>query len=389
MRCDIIIPIWNQLEFTRVCMDNLIKNTHYPYRLILIDNSSDLSTKRYLESLKDNKKFEVELIRNEENLGFIKAVNQGLKLSSAPYVCMMNNDTIPAPGWLERMVDFAEAHADVGLVNPQCDGHLDTPIEVHARRLGDHKGEYMEMNQCQGFCMLVKRDLINKIGYLDESFGIGGFDDTDYSMRAHLAGYRCVSIKDAYVYHRLHGSFAKAGNRKEWVERNQKIYYKKWGKHLRVEIVLSLDHLHPEDILKLILLSYGFAREWSWVRLWINYKGDKKDIERLIGETLRNNNMPSHQNISINILNLSKFIFNLSISCKFLERLRKRMKDKRFDVLVAFDNEIIKFISPFAKLLGTRIIKLFFNDKISDWHRKGKELAILIRKERENEFSKL
>ena len=221
MSCDIIIPIWNQLEFTRDCIDSVIRNTNYPYRIILVDNASDDETRLYLEGLRfKGQGPEIILIRNDVNAGFVKAVNQGLKISDAEYVCVLNNDTVAAPGWIRRMIDFAEAHNDVGLINPQCDGHGAMAIDEYAKSLERNKGIYMEMNQCQGFAMLVKREVIKKIGYLDEAFGIGGFDDTDYSMRAHKAGYRSVAIYDAYVYHRLHASFDKAGDREEWVRRN-------------------------------------------------------------------------------------------------------------------------------------------------------------------------
>lgn len=98
MKCDIIIPVWNHKDITKDCIDSIIRNTVYPYSLILIDNASDADTKTYLESLKNNGSIDVKLIRNEENLGFVKAVNQGLKASGAPYVCIMNNDTIATPG---------------------------------------------------------------------------------------------------------------------------------------------------------------------------------------------------------------------------------------------------------------------------------------------------
>ena len=55
MKCDIIIPVWDQLEFTKECVDAILKNTHYPYRLILIDNGSEFETKNYLKNLEKNR----------------------------------------------------------------------------------------------------------------------------------------------------------------------------------------------------------------------------------------------------------------------------------------------------------------------------------------------
>ena len=108
MKCDIIVPVWNEPERTASCVEHIFENTRYPYRLILIDNASEPETRNYLEGLKKSRKAEVIIIRNNENLGFVKAVNQGLKLSEGPYVCILNNDTLPGAGWLAELVEFAE-----------------------------------------------------------------------------------------------------------------------------------------------------------------------------------------------------------------------------------------------------------------------------------------
>lgn len=378
MSCDIIIPIWNQLSFTKDCLEHIIRNTRYPYRLILIDNASEKDTEEYLRKFAADNPDKTVLIRNKENAGYIKAVNQGLRISDAPYVCMMNNDTVPAPGWLEHMVEFAEAHPDVGLINPQCGGHDGASVEAYAKTLERHKGEYMEMNQCQGFCMLVKRDLIDKIGSLDESFGVGGYDDTDYSIRAHKAGYRSVAIRDSYVYHRIHASFDKAGNREEVVRRNQKIYYDKWGKHLRVGVLFSLNTLDRAEISGLTEYIYGLAREWSWVHLWINSAQDKDAIKRLIEGTMREKGLAPHQNIRIDYFNLSRPLFDLTISGKLVERLRARMRDKRFDAIVSFEEKPRGLVYPMAKMLGVSVMRPPSPEHVRDWLEEGRKAALDI-----------
>lgn len=378
MKCDIIIPIWNQSEFTRECIDNIIKNTHYPYRLILIDNGSDSDTKTYLENLKQDKRAEAVVIRNEENLGFVKAVNQGLQISNAPYVCILNNDTIPAPGWLERMIAFAERHGDIGLINPQCDGHLDTPIDKYAEILSKHKDEYMELNQCQGFCMLVRRNLIEKIGHLDEAFGIGGFDDTDYSRRAHIAGYRSVAIKEAYVYHRTHASFNKLGDRERWVTRNEEIYYRKWGRHLRIGMVASVDKACADELSRIFLLAYGLARQWAWIHIWLNCNAGKDVRSNLMNSILKENNLVPHQNIKINYFNLPQTFFKIYVAGKLLERKRKKMGSKRFDAVLLLGSGL-HFIAPFAKAIDAQIINIPQGESNrKDWQAEAKEIASLI-----------
>jgi GT2 family glycosyltransferase len=382
-KCDIIIPVWNNLSYTKDCVENIAKNTECPYRLILVDNASANDTKHYLEGLKKDRSIDVELIRNEENLGYIKAINQGLAISAAPYVVMMNNDTIAAPGWLERMIDFAQSHPDVGLINPQCNGHGNIPVATYARSLEKRKGQYMEMNQCQGFCMLVKREIIDKIGSLDEAFGIGGYDDTDYSMRAHKAGYRSVAIADSYVYHREHASFDKAGNREEWVQRNQKIYYGKWGKHLRLGATVSLKEIDPKPVSDMVKFVYGLAREWSWVHLWINYPGDAKTLEKAINDCMKTEGLTPHQNIRIDYFNLPDAVYDLALSGKLIERIRKRMAAKRFDAIISLSGDTPKVLSALAKVLKVRLVASPLADGASNKLEEGRRTAIEIKESRD------
>ncbi len=383
MKCDIIIPIWNQFSYTRDCLGHILKNTKYPYRMILVDNASDDETKDYLCNFAAEHKDKTLLIRNEENLGYIKAINQGLKASSAEYVCMMNNDTLPSPGWLERMVDFAVTHPDVGLINPQCQGHSGDTVDSHAEMLARNKGEYMEMNQCQGFCMLVKRELIDKVGFLDEAFGVGGYDDTDYSIRAHKAGYRCVSIRDAYVFHRIHASFDKAGNREEVVDRNRKIYYEKWGKHLRIGVMISLSHPDTAKITGLAEYIYGLAREWAWVHVWINSTEDAKVIDKLLNGAMKDRDLSPHQNIRVDYFNLPRLLFDLIISGKIVERIRRRMKDKRFDAIISFDDAAYFMTGCAARLMKASYAKHPLCQEQCDGISEGRKSAIVIKEGRD------
>jgi glycosyltransferase involved in cell wall biosynthesis len=82
--CDIIIPIWNQMSLTKRCLESIREKTGIPYRLILIDNGSEEETRQYLASLAGNGGWRGVLIRNDENLGYIRAINQGLRVSTAP-----------------------------------------------------------------------------------------------------------------------------------------------------------------------------------------------------------------------------------------------------------------------------------------------------------------
>ena len=239
MKCDIIIPVWNQLEVTKDCVASIIKHTDYPYRLIIIDNSSDRPTEEYLKGLKDKNGLEIRLIRNEKNLGFVKAVNQGIKESTGPYLCIMNNDTIATEGWLKELIDIMDAYPDIGLLNPSSNTSGQFPpegssIDEYAASLKPLKGKTQELYTCRGFCMVARRSVIEKLGLLDEVYHIGYFDDTDYCKKAQSAGFRTARAKASYVYHKENISFKELKDNKALFEANETIFFKRWGKPLRV-----------------------------------------------------------------------------------------------------------------------------------------------------------
>ncbi|MDD5428203.1 MAG: glycosyltransferase family 2 protein [Candidatus Omnitrophica bacterium] len=330
MKCDIIIPVWNQLASTRECVEAIVRATDYPYRLIIIDNGSDLETKRYLESLKKTGPSGTVIICNEKNLGYVKAVNQGLRVSDAPYVCLMNNDTVPGAGWLGKLVSFAERHEDAGLMNPLCNGHSGKTVDAYALEVAANGDEYMEMNQCFGFCTLIKREVIDKIGFLDEAFGIGGYDDTDYSMRAGNAGYRCVSVHSAYVYHKEHVSFKAAGVRDSFTVKGQQEYLKKWQRHLRIGVGFSMGERAGDaeagNVLKTILY---LARRWCWINFWVF--GGRPDARGRIKSAGKKINMPLHQNIKSNFM--PGAFPALQLLLRLLERSFGTKKRKKYDAV--------------------------------------------------------
>ena len=337
MRCDIIIPVWNQREHTRRCVESIKKSTRYPYRLILIDNGSQQETRDYLAGFASENR-DVQLIQNRVNLGFIKATNQGLEASDAPYVCLMNNDAEATPGWLETMVEVAESGKEIGLVNPRS--KLPDKKEGYLLK----KKRYIETNQCMGYCMLIKREVIERIGILDEAFGVGGFDDTDYSKRAHIAGYKSVCAKAACVYHDWHTSFNEAGNREDSVRRNESIFINKWGRYLRLGYPISANG--SADLALALKTALGLAREWNWVHAWLSMDRSSKD-------ELHELDLPEHQSFRLFGMSGTKPLFYIGVLFRLIER---RLKNRKlFDAVLVSDKELFKTLSLFKRLFSTPI----------------------------------
>ena len=264
--CDIIIPVWNAVEHTRDCLNSILAKTDYPYRLIIVDNASDVKTGAFLDRLAEDSK--ITLIRNEKNVGFIKAVNQGLRNSDAPYVCVINNDTVVTQGWLSEAMRIMENNPDIGLLNPASNNlGICAPkgqnLDDFAQSLSSQNGKFIEMGAAIGFCMFIRRDIVNKIGYFDEIYGMGNFEDTDYSRRAVLIGYKCAMAKGSYVYHKGSASFKQLKDFDRDFKRNKEIFHKKWGSPKRVLYIVS-------GILGGLLLknAYELARGGNWVYIF-------------------------------------------------------------------------------------------------------------------------
>ncbi len=272
MICDIIIPVWNRLQLTQKCIKSIIKHTHFPYRLILIDNYSDQETEFYLKGIKEHLGQGMEIIRNEQNLGFVKAINQGMRVSQADYLCLLNNDTEVGENWLEELISVAQSSPRIGIVNPGADSSF----------LNDSaalKGKWVEVGFASGFCMLIKKEVKDKIGLLDEAYQTGFWEETDYSQRAKIAGYICVSAKGACVQHHGHKTFEYFGKDRvnDLFDKNKELFFKKWGRILQIAYVFLKKSIGPQeagDILKLARQGhtvYLFLKNSTEIKANINH----------------------------------------------------------------------------------------------------------------------
>jgi len=270
-RCDIIIPVWNLPDITRECLESLLKKTWYPHRLIVVDNGSETRTKEYLEYLKSSIPGMI-LLRNDDNKGFVKAVNQGIAVSHSRFLCILNNDTLLTEGWLRELVWVMEQNPHIGLLNPSSNtsGQFpgNDPIDAYAASLSRFKGMVQELYNARGFCMLIRREVIEKLGPLDEIYHMGYFDDTDYCKRAQRLGFRTARAKASYVYHRENQSFALRKDNETLFKKNEEIFFSRWGRHLRVGYFI--DNVRTDTLRKKIdELATDVARSGHQISIFL------------------------------------------------------------------------------------------------------------------------
>lgn len=257
-KTSIIIPCFNQLKYTKLCLESVLKYTDVPYELILIDNGSTDGTFDYLKALRaqnsrrDRKKSGLRflrLIRNNRNLGYAKACNQGIKISRGDYILLLNNDTVVTEGWLRRMVGCAESDPKIGIAGTRRNKYpliikddLQVNYGTHYKNLQQMRKyarnfavlnakNWFEVSVVYGFCMLIKRKVIKNVGLFDERFSIGNWEDDDYCLRAKQKGYKLMCCNDVFIHHFKRRSFL--GNNIDFLEQHKKnyeIFIWKWGK---------------------------------------------------------------------------------------------------------------------------------------------------------------
>jgi GT2 family glycosyltransferase len=201
---DIIIPHYGRGQLTEVCLRCLetIREHSSDYRVILVDNASEepepiaAELERHAEHL---------LLRNSKNLGFIKAVNQGLAASTAPFVVLMNNDTEAVPQWLEKLRRALHRHPRAGLAGPLTT----TPDSWQGRWTARGSAPYLlgTRRMLAFFCVMIRREVLDVLPMLDENYGVGFGDDDKYCADAEAAGFRLALAQDLRIPHHHRTTF--------------------------------------------------------------------------------------------------------------------------------------------------------------------------------------
>lgn len=238
----VIVLTYNQLEDTKVCLQSIEKYTEAPYELLLVDNASTDGSVEYLRAFADVRPH-VTLVLNHENHGFAKGNNIGMAVGRGAYYVLLNNDTIVTRGWLNKLLSPCREDHRVALVGPRSNNvagaqripavgySTEAELQIFADGWAkQHAGRAHEVIRLVGFCLLIRADVIERIGGLDERYGRGNFEDDDLCLRAHAAGFGARIAADAFVHHSGSKTFRGAGiDYRKALEDNWKIFKHKWG----------------------------------------------------------------------------------------------------------------------------------------------------------------
>jgi GT2 family glycosyltransferase len=218
-RTSIVILTRNELACTRACVESIQAHTPEPHELVFVDNGSSDGTLAYLRSIDG-----AIVIDNDRNLGFGGGCNQGIAFASGARVLLLNNDVVVTPGWLGALHAALDESDDIGIAGPRSNrvsgpqqaDDVDYDVETldglerwASSWCRDHAGQRTDSPRLVGFCMLVERAVLDRIGGFDLRYGLGNFEDDDLCLRAGVAGWRCRIAHDSWIHH--HGSRTFAG----------------------------------------------------------------------------------------------------------------------------------------------------------------------------------
>lgn len=233
----IIIPTYNGLRLLRTCVEHIRAHTEVPYELIVVDNGSRDGTVEYC--LEEN----IFLLSLPANTGFPAACNLGMKAARGDSLLLLNNDVFVSPRWLSNLKRALYSSRDVGIVGPvtnyasgiqqvrvnysNLEGYL---LEAEERNHSD-PARWREVKRIVGLCFLFKREVMDAVGFLDESFSPGHYEDDDYCYRARMSGFRLLAAGDVLVHHEGSASFRACfpWGYQDLIERNRKRFMEKWG----------------------------------------------------------------------------------------------------------------------------------------------------------------
>lgn len=233
----IIIPSYNGLGLLRSCVESIRRHTEVPYEIIIVDNGSSDETVAYAVREK------LVLFALPGNRGFPEACNRGMSIASGDQLLLLNNDVEVQPRWLSNMLAALWSASEVGLVGPVTNfasgrQQIDLPWAGEAdftslaeRMNRPDPAKWQEVRRLIGMCLLMKREVLENVGYLDERFSPGHYEDDDYSYRARQRGYKLLVCGDTLVYHAGSASF-KAENPEGWndlIRKNRRLFIDKWG----------------------------------------------------------------------------------------------------------------------------------------------------------------
>lgn len=389
---DIIIPIYNAYDDLQICVSSILKCTDTTkHRLILVNDASpDKRISPYIKSLE---KEHVLAVENKENLGFSGSINRGIKVSGDRDVILLNSDTIVTSNWVEKIIECAYSDESIATVTPLSNNATlcsvpefltenQLPEGYSLERYADlietvSMRLYPRIPVANGFCMFIKREVIEKIGLFDmDTFQRGYGEENDFCYRAEQVGYHHVMCDNTYIYHTGTTSFVSDEKRK-YIEEHQKILTERYPEQDHAVAVHCRDNPN------------GHIQEN--IKIWTELLNNRKNILYMVHSDFREDASDHLGGTQLHVKDLTTImraennVFVIARDLDYLN-LTAYTKDKeyffRFYIGYAPKYQMFRD-NQFAKLYG-KILDVFHIDLVHIHHTKDLSLEMYYQAELRN-----
>ena len=287
----VIIVNWNGESLIDDCLTTLLSQNYTSIEVLFVDNNSSDNSEKVVKKYK-----KVKFIQTGANLGFAGGNNYGLKYAKGTYVLLLNTDTKVSNDFLAKMVEKIESDNELGIVQPKLLYENDriNSIGAYLTNTGflyypgyDKNGKLKKYNNeeyvfsAYGACMLIRKSVIEEIGLFDDDYFMY-FEETDFCMRAWLAGWKILYIPNASIHHKGAASSKKFGLERMIYHsfKNRICTYIKNFEFLSLVFILSIHIIACEvaSLMYLITGRFGYASAVQKALWWniISFKSTLK-----------------------------------------------------------------------------------------------------------------
>ena len=256
-KLSILIPAYNMKECTNQCLASIRRTVRIPYEVIIIDDGSQEDECVSIREGGDD----VRVLYSKQHHGVSHALNMGIGAAEGAVILFLHADIILAPNTVDDLLDVLIENPQIGAVSAVAtrehkyeqifqnidyhnwDGFVSTAEHIRAKKEKPHPEIFTEL-----FCLMVRRDVVEAVGLLDEDYQTPPVAEFDYTARMTRLGYQLVSLSTVYVHHQESVHVQDMASYKKCMCEELELFQEKWGVHLGYSCVARIDLLPLMDL---------------------------------------------------------------------------------------------------------------------------------------------